>query len=393
MVKKRRAVNSTSKISYLHQVVPIVVWIATGGLVAGLFYNRASQVAVFGIVQGRVFEVGTTCPGRIVSIPVALYQDVKEGQTVAVVNILRDDHSATEAQLRSQLETISAEIQHLAAQLVPTQEQILAEASRTETTRAENLRRFAADVDNARLQVLQLRAQIETDRMAAQALEPEISLTTKLVEANAIAAIELERLRLQHKALVTKIEENSALLEQAQQNLQAAQQRLDSFAAMTLEHPTVDHAVEVIRKQIAVQERLMDEVSAQLEGIRRQQAFEIKAPADGVVVQIAMDVGDTVDVNLPILKIAQAKPTDVIGYADEAIAGQIHQGMQVEVIRRGPPPAICQGQVVSVGPVIEQMPVQLWRNRNVPQWGRPFVVRTSGQMDLLVGERVGIKRL
>ncbi|MDH7599948.1 MAG: efflux RND transporter periplasmic adaptor subunit [Sedimentisphaerales bacterium] len=389
----RRTRNHTSRNSNLHQLVHLAVWICTLVVVAGLFYHRTTQIAMFGVVQGRIFEVGTTCPGRIVSIPVSLYQNVTEGQTVAVVNILRDDHLATEAQLRSQLETISAQIQHLAAQLIPTQEQILAETTRSESTRAENLRRFAADVDNARLRVLELRAQIETDRMAAAALEPDIKITSKLVEANAVAPIELERLQMQHKALLAKIEENAALLEQAQQNLHAAQQRLESFAAMTLEHSTADYAVEVIRKEIAVQERLMDEVSAQLEAIRRQQAFEIKAPADGVVVQIAMDVGHTVDVNLPILRIAQANPTDVIGYAEEAIANRITAGMQVRVIRRGPPPAICTGQVISVGPVVEQMPVQLWRNRNVPQWGRPFLVRTSGQMDLLVGERVGIKRL
>lgn len=389
----RRRTASISRTSYLHHVAPLGVWLCTLAVVAGLFYHRASQIAVFGIVQGRVYEVGTTCPGRIVSIPVNLYQQVSEGQTVAVVNIIRDDHLALEAQLRSQLETISAQMQHLASQLVPTQEQLLAEASRNENTRAENLRRFAADVDNARLRVLELKAIIETDRMAAQALEPDIEVTVKLVDVNIIPPIELERLRLQHQALLARVQENTNLLEQAQINLQASQKRLEEFSAMSIEHPTVDHAVEVIRKQIAVQEKMMDEISSQLEALRSQRAFEIKAPADGIVLQIAMDVGDITDVNLPILKIAQANPTDIMAYADEAIARQIKEGMQVDVIRRGPPASICRAEVVSVGPAIEQMPIQLWRNRNVPQWGRPFLVRTGGQMELLAGERVGIRKL
>ena len=52
-----------------------------------------------------------------------------------------------------------------------------------------------------------------------------------------------------------------------------------------------------------------------------------------------------------------------------------------------------RAEVVSVGPVIEQLPMQLWRSPNTPQWGRPFLVRASADMKLLAGERVGIRRL
>jgi hypothetical protein len=106
-----------------------------------------------------------------------------------------------------------------------------------------------------------------------------------------------------------------------------------------------------------------------------------------------MDIGGVVDVNVPVMRIAQADPTEVMGYIEESQAGQIREGVAVEVVRRGPPPAIGRAEVVSVGPVIEQLPMQLWRSRNTPQWGRPFLVRTTVDMKLLAGERVGIRRL
>jgi len=371
--------------------VPIAVWALTVFAVAALFHNRARQVAVFGLVQGHVFNVETTCTGRIVAIPVHLFDAVQQGQTVAVVNILQDDQHVLEQQLQSQLKTISAQIQHLAAQLIPTHEGIVAESSRNETRHADDQRRFAADVDNARLKVLELRAQIETDRMTAKTLEADVAIAQKLLDANAIVAFEVEKLQLQHDTVSTTVRENEALLEQAQANLAAAQTRLDSFSAMTLEHPSPDNAVEVIRKEIAVNEALMDEVTAQLQALQGQRAFEIRSPMDGIVSRIDLGPGDVADVNMPILRIAQAEPTEVLGYVREAEASLVREGMDVEIVKVGVAPVIYRAQVVSLGPVVEMMPQQLWPSPTLPQWGRPFLVRAPIPIGLVVGERVGIR--
>jgi multidrug resistance efflux pump len=327
-----------------------------------------------------------------VSVNVKLFETVKRGQTVAVLDIVRDDKRIDE-QLKSQLETITAEIGHLTAQLAPTREQILADVSQSETSRAKDLRQFASDVDDIRLRVLQLRATIETERMAAQTLDEDIATTRKLVDANAVVPDELKKLVQQYAAAQTSVQDSQTQLDQAQKNLESAQQRMASFVAMAVQHPSADSAMEVIRKQIEVQERLMNEVSTQLAMLRSQQAFELKSPFDGVVSSLALDVGDVADVNVPVLKIAQSDPTEVLGYIDESQASQIREGVAVEVVRRGPPAAIARGEVVSVGPVVEQLPMQLWRARNTPQWGRPFLVRASADMKLLTGEKVGIRRL
>lgn len=393
MGRKNGSNSVGTKSSIGHHLVPIGVWAFTLFAVVGLFYNRAQQVVVFGVVQGRVFDMATTCTGRVVSINVKLFDRVQKGQTVAVMDILPDDKRPEEQIFKSQLETISAQIQHLAAQLIPTQEQIMAEASRNESNWAENLRRFAMDVDNARLRVLELRAQIETERMTAKTLENDITISRKLVDANALVVEELNKLQLQDDTVKSTIQDNETLLDQAQKNLELALQRHADYSKIAMEHPSVDNALEVIRKEIAVQEGLMNEVSTQLATLQTKQFFELKSPFDGIVSTIAMDIGGVVDVNVPVMRIAQADPTEVMGYIEESQAGQIREGVAVEVVRRGPPPAIGRAEVVSVGPVIEQLPMQLWRSRNTPQWGRPFLVRTTVDMKLLAGERVGIRRL
>lgn len=373
-----------------HHVIPVVVWTITLATIVGMFHSRSQQVAVFGLVQGRVLDVATTCIGRVTDIKVNLFDQVKQGQTVAIIDIV-PDNKRTENELKSQLETISAQIQHLASQLVPTQEQLLAEASQTETARAKDLRQFATDEDGIRLRILELRAQIETDRMKAKTLEHDMALDRKLIDANAIMPTVLERLQIEYDALQTASQDKDGLLEQAQKNLELAQDRRATFSAMALEHPSVDHALEVIRKEIGVQEKLMNEVSTRMATLRSQQAFELKAPFDGIVSHIALAAGDVADVNIPIVKVAEAHPTEVLGYIDESLAGGVRDGMAVELVRAGPPAMIAKAEIISIGPVVERLPQQLWLHPNVPQWGRTFLVKAPVEMNLLVGEKVGIR--
>jgi len=63
----------------------------------------------------------------------------------------------------------------------------------------------------------------------------------------------------------------------------------------------------------------------------------------------------------------------------------------VELVRAGPPVMIAKAEIVSVGPVVEILPAQLWLHPNIPQWGRPFLVKAPVEMTLLVGEKVGIR--
>jgi hypothetical protein len=54
---------------------------------------------------------------------------------------------------------------------------------------------------------------------------------------------------------------------------------------------------------------------------------------------------------------------------------------------------VVHSQILRIGPTMEQMPQQLWRNPNIPEWGQPFMIKVPPQMNLIVGERVGIRTL
>ncbi len=105
--------------------------------------------------------------------------------------------------------------------------------------------------------------------------------------------------------------------------------------------------------------------------------------------------GEAVAASDPILTITEVKPTEIIAYALEGQTGQIQKGMAVELARKKASQKIeiARSQITYIGPVIEQLPTRLWRNPNIPEWGRPFIIKAPPQMKLITGEIVGIRRL
>ena len=372
-------------------LLPIVVWLIAIGCVAVLFSRRTQRFEVLGIAEGQVYQVATNCPARITDISVQLFGAVTKGQTVAIVNTVLDNERPR-GELQAQLAITLAEIEHLTAQLVPTQDSLSAEKSLRETNRISDERRFSVDVENARLEILRLKGLIQTDKIMLEDMGLDVKITQDLVNQEAVVPYELQKIQTQYNTLAKKIEENERLLEQAEAALKQAQERLDEYVKNQPYHPSVDGALEVIRKAIRVQERRMDELLTQLEALSARESLELKAPFDGVISQVLRRQSETVLAGEPILAVTESRPTEIIAYAGEGQLNLIREGMNVELIKSSEPAQIAYSRVTHVGPNIEQMPVHLWRNPNIPQWGRPFKIEVPAQMALTVGEVVGIRR-
>jgi multidrug resistance efflux pump len=370
------------------------VWIIVVAVVVGLFTRRSQRFEVLGIAQGEVRQIASSCTGRLKSVSVQLFEEVSLGQPVAVVDTILDNEQPR-AQLQAQLSTILAEIEHLTVQLVPTQDDLLAEKADRETNRLSDSRRFSVDVENARLEILRLRALIETDRIMLEDLALEVQTVKELLAQEAVAPYELQKAKVQYETLAKKIEENEQLLEQAKDALTQTQQRRDEYTRYKPHHPSVKDALDVIRKAIKIQERRMDEILVQIEALEPLQALKLTAPIAGVVSQIQHWPGEAVLAGEPILTIAEVKPTEIIAYAVEEKVNQIKKGMVVELVKQSEPKKIeiARSQIIYIGPIVEQLPPRLWRNPNIPEWGRPFLVKAPPQMKLIIGEVVGIRRL
>jgi multidrug resistance efflux pump len=365
-------------------ILPILVWIGAVVGVVVLFQHRAERFEVLGLAQGQVHQVAATCDGRLKDVPVQLFEKVGRGQTLAVIDTVLDNEN-----LQAQLDTASAEIQHLKAELVSTEDQLSAEAVNRQTDWVGAQRRFFVDVENARVAVLELKAQLEADRMALQELELDNKtfLIQRLSDQNDTTFFELQQIRARYSTLANQIEENEHLLEQAGQDLRKAQQRRDEFAQRRPQDPSVDSALEIIREAVKVQEKRIGEFLA------RRVPLVLESPFDGVVSQIIRGPGEAVLAGDPILAVAEARPSEIIAYAGADQLGRVQERLAVELIKTTEPAQVAASQVVYLGANIELMPQKLWQNPNIPEWGRPVLIKIPPGLELVPGEVVGIRGL
>jgi len=369
-------------------ILPVAVWLAVVMCVIGLFFHRSRRFEVLGIAQSQMRQIAATCTARLTSVTVQLFDEVKKGQTLAVLDTVLDNENLPEI-VQAQLATISAETERLGAELVATENQLAADAVNMENTSAADQRRFDVDVENARLQILQFQLTIETDRLSLEGLKlnSKIFVLQNRPDVNDSASYELKKLKLQCDTLAKRIQENERLLEQAERDLGQAQHRRDEFAQHQPQHPSVENALEVIRKAIQVQERRMQELTVQ------RSPLELKSPFHGVVSLIQRRPGETVRAGEPIMTLAETMPTEIVAYATEMQAGRVREQMVVELVKYAEPAQMASSQVIYVGPTVEQMPQRLWRNPNIPQYGRPILVKVPPKFELIPGELVGIRGL
>jgi hypothetical protein len=64
---------------------------------------------------------------------------------------------------------------------------------------------------------------------------------------------------------------------------------------------------------------------------------------------------------------------------------------KVLAARRGDPSLVAESIITRVGPSIEQMPLRMWRDSAIPEYGLPFVVAGIPVLKLTPGELVGIR--
>jgi multidrug resistance efflux pump len=392
-MKKTATANYRFGRVHMH-IIPVLVWLATVACVVVLFTRRSQRFELLGIAHSQMYQVCSPVDGRLKTVAVELFEQVGKGQILATMD---------DAQLNAQIAIIHAQIQHLGAQLLASRDTMQAEAANLETDAVAAQRRYCVDVENARLRILELKALVEFDRIMAEDLALEVKIAENLLNQDAIAPYELQKAQVQYNALAGKIEENEHLLTQAQQHLKQSQQRREEFAQLQPVHPSVENAIDPIRKEITVQEKLVDEILLQ------RQALTIKSPVDGMVTRIQVNAnqmavlrpgedvlrrpGEIILAGEQILVVAKTQPTEVVAYVGEEQLAWVKERLSVKLIKNTDPPQMADSQVISLGPAMELMPQRLWQNPNIAQWGRAVVIKIPPGLKLLPGQTVGIKGL
>lgn len=370
-------------------IMPVVVWLLAVVTVVGLFRQRAERFEVIGIAQSNSVNVASTCNGRLKSVPVQLFEEVRKGQILAVIDTVLDNE-LLKAELQAEQNILLADIDRLTVELNSARRTYETDIQdRISDWTAQN-RTFTADIVDAKLNVLTIEASLKPEqiRLKNLKLNNKIYLTRSNRTNTSSTPYELKKIQLEYDELAKKVESNHQLLDQARIELTQAQQRRQEYRTNYPEFASTDEqAEEVILKSVNVLEKRIDRLWVQREDL------VLRAPFDGIVKELPGKTGEAVTAGSVILTLAETTPSEILAYANQSPSNQIAEEMVVELIRNSDPPQIARSSVIHLGPAIEQLPNRLWRNPNVPQWGRPFLVGIPEGMDLIPGELVGVRKL
>lgn len=380
-------------------IIPILVWSLT---IVGVFFlfsrSSSKKQELLGMARGQVFQISSTSSGRLIDVPVKLFQQVKKGQTLAFVNTVLENEV-----LEAQLETIQAEIERLMAELLTIQDSYQAENIDRKLDYDTNKRRLAVDIESAKLKILETRSTIASDRILLGDLYIEFKTTEELLEQDIVADYEMRRAKIQYESLLEKIETTELLLEQAHLDLKSCTQRYGEYDQQKPYYPSIDNAIDVVYKAIKFQEGLLNELFARLAPL------ELVSPIDGVIISIISNKnevslyrpgenilrrsGEVIKEGEPIFAVAEDTPSEIVAYISEKQSVDIEKGMQVEIVKQKLPLQTAKSQIIYVSPVVEQLPERLWVDPTRPQWGRSLLIKIHPDLQVASGEILKIRVL
>jgi len=374
--------------------LPIVHALVLVGSVVGvafLLVQRGRTFSVSGVARGRIAQVTTPYAAPIQEVPVELYEAVRKGQVVAVL----DDGA-----LAGQAEAVSAEIERLRAEHAHERSLLEADYRNRRARWTADDGAFGEQVDRLTAGVQELKAVLGYDREFVKGLRATMDNARTLVENGLGPAADLQIATAEYEATVRKIEENERLLASLTEQQREAQQRRAAHQAQRPAPPSEAPALEHLRQAIAVQQGLLEEIRAQ------RKDYILRAPFDGTVVEVPAHAtqaalqrpgegvlrgpGEAATPGDPIVTIAQDRPTEIVAFARDAEAARLHLGLEVELATTGPKPQRARAAVLAIAPTVQRMPERLWPDARTPLWGRPFLVGIPSGMHLSPGDRVTI---
>ena len=370
------------------RVLPVLVWLGAVACVVGMFQHRAGQFELVGIADAEVHDIGTNTRARLVSVSAQLFKKVNAGDPVAIVNTSADDE-----RLEAEKAAKKAQINHLDAQLNEIRKNYEALVFNQESEWWAERRAFTADVVVAKARIVDVNAVLENDLSNLKDIEQEIenftiengtNLGTDIALYNKLETMEARRDRQKEK-----IEREEGRLAKYKKELKEAEIREKTYITYR-PHAGTDpnEAQRVIYLAKEALERKLNEIE------ERQREVVITAPCDGFISSIDSQIGEVVILpDFPILSITEEKPSSIIAYVNENLAGHFTASKKVEIVKGSEPKQIGRSEITYIGPRVEQLPVRLWRNPTIPQWGRLMQIEIPLGMKLIPGELVGIRVL
>ncbi len=328
--------------------LPFVAFGLTLVATVWLWGRNLANPLVIGQAEGLVVNVTSPISGRLVQPAVCLYQEVKAGDLVALVDASPPQVlSNTVAMIRAEMDAI----------------------------RADGGFRPADQVRLAQFQLswLTVRTELATLRPALEFSECEYGRMEQLGAAGIADQTEIEIARRDVNRLRAEVREKTATVDSVEKTLQ----QLDPAKAAESER---------IRAALSVANERLQLAESQL------QPLHLRAPISGRVTKLTAFPDANLVGGDVVATIASPVVERIVGYVGQPVRLDPKVGTKVEVRSRGAVRESARSQIAYVGPQIEMFNAPL-RVRGIgaaQERGLPIVVTVPPNMRLRPGELVDI---
>ncbi|MBT9589144.1 efflux RND transporter periplasmic adaptor subunit [bacterium] len=324
--------------------------------------SRGDLVGHF-VASGRVkchlVRVHTGYTGRLIDNEVKENQKVHKGQVLGTLNA---------QELTADLEVFQAELEAARNREIEAAHALSLRSSQL----TGELRSAQAGQQEAEAQVRLTRRPLKHEmaraRAAVEAAEARLKLaqseslrSRQLFDQDILSAAQLERSETDHKAARAELEQAQAQLRMHEQQpraeeLEVAKAKLNQARAERLQAED-SHSKELQvyedRLRVAIQETHRCQGRLKTAQLRLSRT-EIKAPEDGVVLQLMYEPGEYVDWLQPFLTMVTSRGLRVEAEVDEQDATKVVLDMPVEVSFTSMPGQNFAGKVVQISPALER---------------------------------------
>ena len=283
------------------RIVPFGLFLAATAGVLILWRQNIASPNFEGEVEAVRSAVSSPKAGRLSQSTVSRLQRVHAGDVIGQV-ITTDPQI-----LQSSLAVIQAEIQLLRVNLQPIMGQ----------------QRYALNYDHMRLDWMDQRAQLASDRVRAQLAETELRRTQELFNEKIVSEALLDAARSAKESLEAELKEREVLVTEQEKRLEEL--NLGDIGSANRAQSSPE---DILRASIKVQEQKLRLTEVELSPIN------LTVHMDGMVAIIHHRSGEAILAGEPIVTLTALKSDRILGYVRQPLAFQPRIGMKVEVRAR-----------------------------------------------------------
>lgn len=306
-----------------------------------------------GIIKGKSVDLAPQVAGRVQALPVVEGQAVRAGQLLARLDDREWRAAAREADEAAR--TARALFAQAEAALALTQRQTAAREAEADAQLAAARARLQQVLSGARSQeVAQSRHQVDVARATLTAAEHSVRRARELHAMGGLARADLDEAEARYQVALAQYEAAVAALELLEAGARpeervAAQAQVDTALAQVKAARAARLEVELRRADVEAARARAAQASAAAERARAMLAGTvIRAPFDGVVSRVWVEVGHMASPAVPLLTLID--PGDLWISADIADedAAKVHPGQDVIVTAPALPGRRLPGRVTEV---------------------------------------------